>query len=66
MCVPSNTKRKKRIEYNQPLKMNGLTVKEIENGDHYTYLGMDESIGILGPLNKVRVKKEYKTRLNKI
>ena len=46
--------------------MNGLTVKEIENGDHYTYLGMDESIGILAPLNKDRVKKEYKTRLNKI
>ena len=44
--------------------MNGLTVKEIENGDHYAYLGMDESIGILGPLNKGRVKKEYKTRLN--
>ena len=65
-CAYQAIQRGKRIEYNQPLKMNGLTVKEIENGDHYTYLGMDESIGILGPLNKDRVKKEYKTRLNKI
>ena len=65
-CAYHAIERGKKTEYNQPPKMNGLTVKEIENGDHYTYLGMDESIGILGPLNKDRVKKEYKTRLNKI
>ena len=65
-CAYQAIQKGKRIEYNQVLKMNGLTVKEIENGDHYTYLGMDESIGMLGPLNKDRVKKEYKTRLNKI
>ena len=58
--------RGKRKELTEPLKMNGLTVKEIENGDHYTYLGIDESIGIMGPLNKQRVTKEYKTRLHKI
>ena len=49
--------------------MNGLTVKEIENGDHCTYLGIDESVGIIiiiGLLNKQRVTKEYQTRLHKI
>ena len=46
--------------------MNGLTVKEVEDSDHYTYLGIDESGGILGPLNRQRVTKEYKTRLHKI
>ena len=59
-CAYQAIQRGKRIEYNQPLKMNVLTVKEIENGDHYTYLGMDELIGIFGPLNKDRVKKNTK------
>ena len=65
-CGYQAIERGKRKEHNEPLEMKGLTVMEIENGDHYTYLGVDESVGILGPLNKQRVTKEYKTRLQKI
>ena len=65
-CAYQAIERGKRKEHNEPLKMKGLTIKEIENGDHYTYLGVDLSVGILGPLNKQRVTKEYKTRLQKI
>ena len=32
----------------------------------YTYLGQDESVGFNGPLNKERVRKEYKRRVRKI
>ena len=65
-CAYQVIERGKRKEQNKPLKIKGLTIKEIENGDHYTYLGVDGSVGILGPLNKQRVTKEYKTRLQKI
>ena len=65
-CASQGIERGKRKDHNEPLKMKGLIIKETENGDHYTYLGVDESVGILGPLNKQRVTKEYKTRLQKI
>ena len=41
-----------------PLLVNNLTLKEIDEGDQYRYLGIDESVGILGPLNKERGIKE--------
>ena len=49
-----------------PLIANNLKIKEIEEQDQYKYLGIDESVGILGPLNKERVMKEYKSRVKKI
>ena len=30
---------------------------ELKDGEQYTYLGQDESVGFDGPLNKDRVKK---------
>ena len=65
MRFPSNRTRERK-EHNEPLKMKNPTIKEIENSDHYTYLVVDESVSILGPLNKQRVMKEYKTRLQQI
>ena len=41
-------------------------MRELEHGEMYTYLGQDESISYNGPLNKERVKKEYKRRVRKI
>ena len=55
-----------REEKGQPVEVNGLTIKEIENGDSYRYLGIDEAVGALGPLNKDKVTKEYKKRVRKI
>ena len=48
------------------LKVRSLTVKELPEGDSYKYLGLDEGIGFDGPLNKERVKAEYKRRVRKI
>ena len=35
----------------EPIRIERLTIKEMENGDSYRYLGIDESVGALGPLN---------------
>ena len=46
--------------------MNGFTIREVAEGDHYTYLGVYESVSIDAPLNKERVTKEYKRRVKKV
>ena len=51
-CAYQCIERGKRKEQSQPLKVNGLIIKEVEEGDTYKYLGVDESVGINGPLNK--------------
>ena len=48
-----------KSEIGEPIKVNNLTITEIEEGDHYKYLGIDESDGYDEPLNKQRVIKEY-------
>ena len=42
------------------IEINGLSVRELKDGEQYTYLGQDESVGFDGPLNKDRVKKSIK------
>ena len=39
----------KRSEIGEPIKVNNLTITEIEEGNHYKYLGIDESVGYDGP-----------------
>ena len=46
--------------------MNGLTIKPIEEGDNYKYLGIDENTSYNGPINKGRVTKKYINRIRKI
>ena len=65
-CAYQCIERGKQKLQNQPLEVNSLIIQEIEEGDQYKYLGMDESVGIIGPLNKQRVVKVYKTRVKKI
>ena len=50
----------------KPISINGLTIKLIEEGDNYKYLGIDENISYNGPMNKERVTKEYINRIRKI
>ena len=38
----------------------------MKDGDSYKYLGQDENIGYVGPLNKARVTAEHKKRVRKI
>ena len=48
------------------ISINDLTIKPIEEGDNYKYLGIDENILYNGPINKERVTKEYINRIRKI
>ena len=43
----------------KPISINGLTIKPIEEGRNYKYLGIDENIPYNGPINKERVTKEH-------
>ena len=48
------------------IEINGLSVRELKEGEQYTYLGQDESVGFDDSLNKDPGKKEYKRRVRKI
>ena len=65
-CAYQCIERIKHKLHNQPLEVNSLIIQEIEEGDQYKYLGLDESVGVIGALNKQRVVKEYKMRVKKI
>ena len=65
-CAFQVITRGKREPCNTPITVNNLTLQEIEDGDHYRYLGMEESEGIDGILNKGKAIKEYKTRIRRI
>ena len=58
--------RRKRKTLGQSIKINNLTIQELKDETLYTYLGQDEAVGYNGPLNKDRVRKEYKMRVRKI
>ena len=49
-----------------PIEINGLTIKPIQEGESYRYLGQDENIAYEGTVNKEMVSKEYLSRLKKI
>ena len=65
-CAFQMIERGVREEKGEPVEINGLTIKETENGDSYRYLGIDEAVGAVGPLNKDKVTKGYKKRVRKI
>ena len=50
----------------KPISINGLTIKPIEEGGNYKYLGIDDNISQNGPINKERVTKEYINQIRKI
>ena len=47
----------KRESLGSNIKINGLSVRELKDGEQYTDLGQDESVGFDGHLNKDWVKK---------
>ena len=65
--MPTNANNREREgKWDLPLKVKDLTVAEIEEGDHYKYLGINESVGYDHSLNKHQIIKGYKRRVNKI
>ena len=65
-CAFLNIERGQRIQLNKKIMVNGLELSELEDGDSYKYLGMDEDIRFQGKLNKENVTKEYYRRVRKI
>ena len=65
-CAYQSIVRGRQKPENESLYVNELTLQEIKEGDNYKYLGIDESVRIDGPLNKDRIRKEYKSRVRKI
>ena len=65
-CAFQLITRGRREASNAPLIVNNLTLQEIEEGDHYKYLGIDEPVGINRHLNKTKAIKGYKTRIRRI
>ena len=47
----------KIVESHKAIVMNGVTIKPLNNGDSYKYLGEEENIGYVVPVNKARVTK---------
>ena len=45
----------------EPLTVNGLKITSLKSGDHYKYLGIEESISYNGLINKENISKEYLT-----
>ena len=65
-CAFQIIERRKRKHHGNPLRINGLSIKEVEEGDTYRYLGIGDAIGIADTLNKEKVLKEFKRRTEKI
>ena len=65
-CAYLQIEKGKIMQNLKPISINGLTIKPIEEGDNYKYLGIDENISYNGPMNKERVTKEYINRIRKI
>ena len=49
-----------------PITINNVTINPMREGDSYKYLGQDENLGYVGPVNKKRVTNEYYKRFKKI
>ena len=64
-CAFQIIERGKRKHHGNALRINGLNIKEIEEGDTYIYLGIEEAIGIADTLNKEKVLREFKRRTKK-
>ena len=56
----------KRKSLGESIVINDTEIRELDIGETYTYLGVDESIGMNGELNKDKVKREYLRRTRKI
>ena len=53
------------IEQVEPIVMNDVTINPMKTDECYKYLGQDENISYIGPINKDRVTKEYKKESKK-
>ena len=65
-CAYMRIEKGKMVDNSNTIVMNDLTIKPILSGGNYCYLGIDRNIAYSGPINKIRVSKEYLNRTHKI
>ena len=51
--------RRKIIAATEPITINNVTINPMTEGDSYKYLGQDENLGYVGPVNEERVTNKY-------
>ena len=61
-CAYIQIKRGKIVQNEEPIFSNQLD----KAGDCYRYIGIDENVEFVGPINKDRILKEYTNRVQKI
>ena len=66
MLIYKQKKERKVIQNLKPISISSLTIKPIEEGDNYKYLGIDENISYNSLINKEGVTKEFINRIRKI
>ena len=57
-CAYIYIERGKRKSLVSNIEIKGLSVRELKDGEQYTYLGQDESVGFDGSLNKKKSIKD--------
>ena len=65
-CAYQQIQNGKLLKSTNNLEINQLSVKPMEEGDTYKYLGINKNISYVGPINKHRITKEYYHRIKKI
>ena len=65
-CACIYIERGKRKSLGKRIDISGIEISELEEGNMYKYLGVDEDIGFDGPLNKEKIRKEFLWRTRKI
>ena len=65
-CAYQIIERGKLQSPTENIVMNGVTIRPLDEGECYKYLGQDENISLDGPINKEKVTKEYIHRVKKI
>ena len=65
-CAHLCIKHGKRKSLAESIVINDAEIRELDVGETYTYLGVDESVGMNEELNKDKVKREYLRRIRKI
>ena len=64
-CTYIYVERRKRKSLGESLILNNIVIEELNEGDRYTYLGIDESVGMDEKLTKEKVQMEYLQKVKK-
>ena len=58
-CAYQQIQNRKPLQNTNNLEIDQLSIKSFKEGGTYKYLGIDDNISYIGPINKHRITKEY-------